>query len=99
MGDGGGLRLLIEARGEEGGDCCLIDALGEGGGLRRIIEARGEGGGEGPRGDLPGCILRRASGDASGEEGGENRLDITEGGLWTLIKPLLMGACGEGLVL
>lgn len=32
----------MEARGEEGGECCLIDALGEGGGLRRIMEARGE---------------------------------------------------------
>lgn len=49
MGDGGGLRLLMEVRGEEGGERRLIDALGDGGGLRRIMEARGEWGGEGPR--------------------------------------------------
>lgn len=91
----------MEARGEEGGDRRLIDGLGDGGGLCRIIEARGEWGAEGPRargeGDLLGCILRRASGEAIGEEGGESCLDIIEGGLWALIKPLLMDGCGEGL--
>lgn len=45
---GGGLRLLIEARGE-GGECRLMEALGEAGGLRRIMDARGEWGGEGAR--------------------------------------------------
>lgn len=32
-----------------------------------------------------------------GEVGGEIRLDITEGGLWALMSPLLMDGCGEGL--
>lgn len=32
-----------------------------------------------------------------GEEGGEIRLEITEGGLWALMNPLLMDGCGEGL--
>lgn len=32
-----------------------------------------------------------------GEEGGEICLDITEGGLWALMNPLLMDGCGEGL--
>lgn len=32
-----------------------------------------------------------------GEEGGEMRLDITEGGLWAPMNPPLMDGCGEGL--
>lgn len=32
----------MEARGEEGGERCLIEALGEVGGLRRIMDAREE---------------------------------------------------------
>lgn len=49
LGEGGGLCLLMDARGEEGGDGRRIEALGEPGGLRRIIEARGEWGGDGCR--------------------------------------------------
>jgi len=32
-----------------------------------------------------------------GDAGGEICLDITEGGLWAFLKPLLMDGCGEGL--
>lgn len=46
---GGGLGLLMEARGEPGGERRRIEALGEPGGLLRIMEVRGERGGDGGR--------------------------------------------------
>lgn len=46
-GPGGG--LLMERRGDKGGERRLTDALGEDGGLCWIMEARGEREGEGPR--------------------------------------------------
>lgn len=32
-----------------------------------------------------------------GEEGGDIRLDITEGGLWAPANPPLIDSCGDGL--
>lgn len=101
-GEGGGLGRLMEARGEEGVEPRIMEALGEVGGLRRIMW--GECGAEGPRareeGGLCGCSWRGGRGDAMGEEGGEKRLDITEGGLWALlVKPLRREGCGEALSL
>lgn len=40
--EGGGLCLLMDARGEEGGERCLIEALGEFGELLPIMDARVE---------------------------------------------------------
>lgn len=36
-------------------------------------------------------------GEATGDEGGEIRLNMTDGGLWALMNPLLIDGCGEGL--